>query len=164
MMCCGKSTVGRLLAPRLGVPFIDLDREIEARVGPLLPFVQREGEEAFRSVESEVLAELAAVPASVIAAGGGTPTVPGNLAVLRSSGTLVWIDVALETLMPRIERAGGDRPLLFGLRGDALRERVMDLLAERAVAYSQAQVRVTGAGSPDEVAARIEAALATQRR
>ncbi|MBK8227339.1 MAG: shikimate kinase [Flavobacteriales bacterium] len=164
MMCCGKSTVGRLLAPRLGLPFIDLDREIEARVGPLLPFVQRSGEEAFRAVESEVLAALADAPDSVIATGGGTPTVPGNLALLRSIGTMVWIDVALETLMPRIERAGGDRPLLFGLKGDALRERVMDLLDQRALAYSQAPVRVRGEGAAEEVVARIEAALLAQRK
>ncbi|HRD52447.1 MAG TPA: shikimate kinase [Flavobacteriales bacterium] len=163
-MCSGKSTVGRLVAQRLGMPFIDLDRVIEARVGPLLPFVQREGEEAFRKIESEVLRELLSGEAAVIATGGGTPTVAGNLDQMLRAGTIIWLDVPLDALMPRIERAGGDRPLLFGLKGDALRARVVDLLESRMSAYIQAQVHVDGAGTPDEVAARIEAEVSAQRR
>lgn len=164
MMCCGKSTVGRLLATRLGLPFIDLDRLIEDRVGPLLPFVQREGEEAFRAVESDVLVEAATRPRSVIATGGGTPTVPGNLEIMRKSGTLIWLDVPMQVLMPRIERAGGDRPLLFGLRGDALRERVRELLDARSRVYALAAFRIPGDGAPDEVAARVVSALTDQRK
>ncbi len=164
MMCCGKSTVGRLLATRLGLPFIDLDRMIEDRVGPLLPFVQREGEEAFRAVESEVLSEADSWPRSVIATGGGTPTVPGNLEIMRKSGTLIWLDVPMHALMPRIERAGGDRPLLFGLRGDALLERVRELLDARSRFYAMAAFRIPGDGTPDEVAARIAHALDDQRK
>ncbi|MFZ1694910.1 MAG: shikimate kinase [Flavobacteriales bacterium] len=163
-MCSGKSTVGRLVAQRLGKPFIDLDRVIEARVGPLLPFVQREGEEAFRMIESEVLRDLLSGEAAVIATGGGTPTVAGNLDLMLQAGTIIWLDVPLVALMPRIERAGGDRPLLFGLKGDALRARVVNLLESRMSAYNQAHVQVDGAGTPDEVAARIEAAVSAQRR
>lgn len=163
-MCSGKSTVGRLVAQRLGMPFIDLDRVIEARVGPLLPFVQREGEEAFRRIESEVLRDLLSGEAAVIATGGGTPTAAGNLELMLEAGTIIWLDVQLDALMPRIERAGGDRPLLFGLKGDPLRARVLDLLGSRRSVYSQAHVHIDGAGTPDEVAERIVAAVSAQRR
>ena len=65
-MCSGKSRVGKVLAPLLGLPFVDLDRVIEQRVGPVLPFFQREGEEAFRGVEHDVLEELLKGPPCVI--------------------------------------------------------------------------------------------------
>ena len=112
-MCAGKSTVGRALAPMLGVPFIDLDREVEKRVGPLLPFIQREGEQAFRAMEREVLDEVLRGPVRVIATGGGMPCEGDNLLRMKASGTVIWLDVPMPDLMPRIVRAGGDRPLLF---------------------------------------------------
>lgn len=163
-MCSGKSTVGRALAPLLGLSFIDLDRVIEARVGPLLPFVQREGEEAFRMVEADVLREVLAASPAVIASGGGTPTVASNLDLMMTAGTVVWLDVPMHALMPRIERAGGDRPLLFGLKGDALRERVQSLLNERIGIYAKAHVRILSDANPTEIAARIAEQLRGQLR
>lgn len=164
MMCSGKSTVGRSLAALLGMPFIDLDRVAEAQVGPLLPYIQREGEGAFRALESEVLARVAAGAPAVVATGGGTPTVPENLRIMLQAGTVVWIDVTMEALMPRIIRAGGDRPLLFGLQGEALRERVQGLLRDRSPAYASAHVRVLGDAPPAEVAQAIRAGLPDQPR
>lgn len=154
-MCSGKTTVGRALAPLLGVPFTDLDRIVEARVGPLLPFVQREGEAAFRKQEAEVLGELLVGPDAVIATGGGTPCFDDHLARMKQAGTVVWLDVPMEQLMPRIERSGGDRPLLFGLKDAALRKRVQELLDERERIYEQADVIVQAGASPLEVAQRI---------
>jgi len=163
-MCSGKSTVGRLLAARLGLPFTDLDRLIEARVGPLLPFVQRQGEDAFRAMEARVLDEAASTEAAVVATGGGTPISPANRSRMLESGAVVWLDVPLHALMPRIVRAGGDRPLLFGLRGEALHRRVEELLAERLPLYRMAHHRVDGDGPVEEVVARIVDALSGQRR
>ncbi|MBK8500214.1 MAG: shikimate kinase [Flavobacteriales bacterium] len=158
-MCSGKSTVGRVLAPMLGLSFVDLDRVVEERVGPLLTFVQREGEEAFRAREREVLAELMDGPDSVIATGGGTPCEGDNLALMKEAGTVVWLDVPLEMLMLRIVRAGGDRPLLFGLKGDALRERVLELLEARTPIYAQADIIVQAGVPPMESAGRIRRVL-----
>jgi shikimate kinase len=163
-MCSGKSTVGRQLAPLLGLPFIDLDREVEARVGPLLPFIQRHGEAAFRAREAAVLQELAVGAAAVIATGGGTPCAPGHMELMRRAGSVVWIDVPMPALMPRIVRAGGDRPLLFGLKGAALEQRVAQLLSARTPRYALAHHRIDGDGAPAEVASRIAAALGDQAR
>lgn len=158
-MCSGKSTVGRLLAPLLGLPFRDLDRVIEERVGPLTPFFQREGEEAFRSIEREVLSELLSGPPVVLSTGGGTPMSFDNMEWLRAGSTTVWLDVPLDDLMPRVVRAGGDRPLLFGLKGEALHARVRDLLAQREGTYVQADIIVQASASPAVVAEHIVRAL-----
>ena len=159
-MCSGKTTVGRVLAPLLGLPFKDLDREVEARVGALLPFIQREGEAAFRDLETEVLSELLTGTDTVIATGGGTPCDGDNLVRMKAAGTVIWLDVPMLALMPRIERAGGDRPLLFGLKGDALRERVVQLLADRAPIYAEADMIVQAGAPPATVAERIRAVVA----
>ncbi|TXI78055.1 MAG: shikimate kinase [Flavobacteriales bacterium] len=158
-MCSGKSRVGRELAPLLGLPFHDLDRAIEARVGPIKPFFEGQGEMAFRAEEVRVLEDLLALPPAVIAMGGGTPCHGGNLARMKRAGTLVCLDVPMDVLMPRIIRSGGDRPLLAGLKGDALHARVSAMLAERQPVYAQAHHQVRADGTPAEVAQRIVAAL-----
>jgi len=158
-MCSGKSTVGRVLAPLLDLPFVDLDRVIEQRVGPLTPFFQQHGEEAFRIAERAALVELLAGPRSVIALGGGTPCEGDNLALMKASGTVVWLDVPMSALMPRIERAGGDRPLLFGLKGKELHAKVEELLAPRGPVYAQADIIVQAGAPPATVAERIMLAL-----
>lgn len=158
-MCSGKSRVGRELAPLLGLPFHDLDRAIEARVGPIKPFFEGQGEMAFRAEEVRVLEDLLVLPPAVIAMGGGTPCHGGNLARMKRAGTLVCLDVPMDVLMPRIIRSGGDRPLLAGLKGDALHARVSAMLAERQPVYAQAHHQVRADGTPAEVAQRIVAAL-----
>lgn len=158
-MCSGKSTVGRLLAPMVGRPFVDLDREVEKRVGPLLPYIRSHGEEAFREVETEVLDALLVGPDAVIATGGGTPCEGNNLSRMRLSGVVVWIDVPFAVLMPRIARAGGDRPLLFGLKGEELEKRVQALLERRAPIYGDAHIVVKGAAEPAAVARSILSVL-----
>ena len=162
-MCSGKSTVGRVLAPMLGLPFVDLDRMVEERVGPLLPFVQHKGEIAFRQKENEVLGQLLASPDAVIATGGGTPCDGDNLARMKQAGRVVWLDVPLDMLMPRIIRTGGDRPLLFGLKDNALQERVKELLEARTPIYAQADLIVQAGAPPLEVARLLERALAHVR-
>lgn len=158
-MCTGKSRVGRELAPLLGLPFHDLDRVIEQRVGPIKPFFEQAGEQAFRTVEADVLVELLAGPAAVLSMGGGTPCEGNNLQRMKAAGTVVWLDVPMEVLMPRIERSGGDRPLLAGLKGEALRARVDALLIPRLPIYRQADVHVVASAGPRDVARAIVEAL-----
>lgn len=158
-MCAGKSRVGRELAPLLALPFLDLDRVIEQRVGAIKPYFEQQGESAFRALETEVLCEILSGPPAVIAMGGGTPCVDGNLERMKAAGTVVWLHVPVEVLMPRIERAGGDRPLLAGLKGAALRERVETLLAPREPVYSRADIHIDAVGEPGPIAMRIAEAL-----
>lgn len=158
-MCAGKSRVGRELAAQLGWRHVDIDRVVEQRVGPLVPYFQQHGEAAFRAQERQVLQELLDATDVVVSTGGGTPNVGDNLALMRSSGSVVLLDVPMDPLMDRIVRTGGDRPLLLGLKGDALRERVRTLLEERMPTYAQADITVRGDRMPDEVARSIRDAM-----
>lgn len=162
-MCSGKSTVGRALAPLLGLPFADIDRVVEQRVGPITPFFQRQGEEAFRREERAVLEELLAGPPMVIATGGGTPGEGDNMALMKAAGTVVRLQVPMPALMARIERSGGDRPLLFGLKEEALRAKVEELLAQREEVYASADLTVEAGDAAVIVAERIAQALAADQ-
>jgi shikimate kinase len=163
-MCSGKTRVGRELAAQLGWPHADTDRLVEARVGPLVPYFRDHGEAAFREREREVLQELLNSDDTVVSVGGGTPQAFDNLAVMRAAGPVVFLDVPMDTLMPRIQRAGLDRPLLLGQTGEALRARVAHLLAERMPVYAQADVTVRADAEPAAVARRIVSALGLQVR
>lgn len=163
-MCSGKTRTGRELAQLLGLRHIDLDRRIEEQVGPLQVYFARQGEEAFRDLEREVLLGLLDVGNVVISTGGGTPIAFDNMQRMRAAGTVAYLDVPMSDLMPRIVRSGGDRPLLMGLKGDALERRVAVLLTERKPAYDQAHITIDGSGQPSEVAARIAAALTAQAK
>ncbi len=163
-MCSGKSRIGRELASLLHRKHVDIDRVIENEVGPLRMFFKEKGEDAFRTIETEVLRRSLDLIDVVISTGGGTPCSGDNLGRMKEAGTVIWLDVPLPALMPRIKRSGGDRPLLFGYKGEALRQRVQDLLSEREPYYSEAHYIVQAAGAPDVVASRIRAVLDLQAR
>ena len=96
---CGKTSVGTLLTQRLGRPFFDADAEIERHLGCTIPaFFAREGENAFRAIETQVLAELGKRSGCVIATGGGCVTRPENYELLHQNGTLVWLRRDLSAL------------------------------------------------------------------
>ncbi len=110
-MGSGKSAMGRLLAERLGRPFLDLDEWIEARQGTTIREIfARHGEAHFRRLERDALRECLAGDPAVVALGGGTFLAPENRRRLRHAGLTVWLDVPLELAL---ERCAGDpeRPL-----------------------------------------------------
>lgn len=108
----GKSTVGRQLARRLGLPFFDSDHLIEQRLGcSIREYFAREGEPAFRDVEEQVLRELAQGPTAVVATGGGSVLRPGTREALREGGKVIYLRSSPEDLYRRV-RHDTQRPLL----------------------------------------------------
>jgi shikimate kinase len=113
----GKSTVGRIIADRLGRPFADADREIEARTGrPIRSIFALDGEAAFREHEALILGDIAARrPGGVVATGGGAVLLEGNRRLLREFGFVVWLTADADTLARRLQgsqRGVDDRPPL----------------------------------------------------
>jgi len=146
----GKSTVGREVAGRLRVPFVDLDVEIERRSGTSVAeiFASR-GEGSFRALEAKELVAASRHDPSVVACGGGVVLEPANRVTLRNTGTCVYLDVPLAVLEGRVEPAA-DRPLIRA-EGDLER-----LLAERGPLYREFAAHVVdGSGDPGEVADAI---------
>ena len=158
-MGSGKSRIGRELAAFLGLRFIDVDRVIEQRVGPITPFFQREGEAAFREVERQVLQELVKETGAVIATGGGTPFQFDNMDRMLAAGTVIHLDVSLPVLVERLKRTGRDRPLLFGLTDAQLEEKIGDLFALRRAGYLRAHHVIDANATPEVVAERIAEAI-----
>jgi shikimate kinase len=150
----GKSTAGRALAEVLGLPFVDLDQEIERVAGsPVAEIFRDRGEPGFRSLERAALERAAAGPPSVVACGGGVPLREDNRELMRSTGTVVALDVPVGRLWTRVA-AGLPRPLVTG----PVDLRRID--RERKAVYREvAHHRVDGAGRPADVAARIAEVL-----
>jgi shikimate kinase len=146
----GKSTVGREVAGRLGVPFVDLDEEVERRSGATVSQIfASEGEAGFRTLEARALVDASRQDPSVVACGGGVVLEPANRITLRNTGTCVYLDVPLAVLEERVEPAP-DRPLIRA-EGDLER-----LLVEREGLYREFAAHVVdGSGDPGEVADAI---------
>ena len=139
MMGAGKSSVGPLLAARLGRPFVDLDRAIEQAGGhSVAALFANEGEAGFRKREREAV-EAVAGRQQVVALGGGAVAQPGMADRLLASGCVVYLRARPETLAARIAQDGA-RPLLAGLDAEARLTRLRALLAEREPSYLRASL------------------------
>jgi shikimate kinase len=156
LMGAGKSTVGQRLAKRLGLPFVDVDSEIERAAGlDISAIFARYGEAEFRDGERRVIARLVNGPVQVIATGGGAFVHEATRRLLLERCQVVWLDAQLELLAERVGRRGG-RPLLDGR--DPLAA-LTELAAERAPFYAEAHIRIDAGEDRDTTVDAIVAAL-----
>lgn len=152
-MGSGKSSVGRALARRLRVGFVDVDERIERAAGkPIRDIFSAEGEPAFREREAAALRDALSVPGRVVATGGGAFLSEGNRALIRAYAPVVYLEARAETLLARLP-ADSARPLL---RGDDRGKVVRELLARRLPGYRLADHTVATDGlTVEEVADRV---------
>lgn len=150
-MGAGKSTVGAVLAPLLGLPFVDLDAEVERREGQRVPSLfATVGEAGFRACEAEALRSVLAAGPCVLACGGGAPIQPGAMEALTAWGLVVWLRAPLSLLQARVG-AGEGRPL-WGPGVEAL-------AAARAPRYAEAELTLDASLPPEALARAIVATL-----
>jgi shikimate kinase len=141
----GKTTVGRQLARRLQLPFVDSDHEIEVRIGcSIREFFEREGEARFRDIEEEVLDTLTLAPAKVVSTGGGAVLREANRKHLHGRGRVVYLKSTPEELFRRL-RHDSNRPLLQV--ADPLLK-LKNLFAERDPLYRDVAHFVLETGRP----------------
>ena len=156
----GKTTIGRRLARRLRMRFVELDRQIEARAGlSLTEIFPLHGEEYYRRLERDTLVDLVASGQSmVIAVGGGLVTAPETYALLRRHATTVWLKARPEDYWTRVIGQGDRRPMDgYPQAREALRE----LVARREPLYARADATVdTGGLTVPQAAERVEKAVA----
>jgi shikimate kinase len=162
MMGAGKSSVGRRLAARLGIPFVDADSEIEQAAQMTIPEIfAKYGETAFRSAEARVILRLLEGGPQVLATGGGAFMNADTRAAIRAKGLSVWLKADLDVLIRRVKRRS-DRPLLHT---DDPAETLRRLLTERSPTYQQADVTIHSREVPHErIVDEMLAALARHPR
>jgi shikimate kinase len=152
-MGTGKSTVGRLLAARLGYRFVDTDEWIVAQDGRSIPTIfAQSGESAFRRWEVQAAQTLAAERELVIATGGGLLLNPANVAALSATGSIICLTARPETIWQRLEGDGTERPLLNHAHPA---QRIHELLVERAAAYGRFTQIATDDRTPEQIVKQI---------
>lgn len=151
LMGVGKSTVGRRLAARLGLPFVDADHEIEVAAAMTISEIfEKYGEEYFRDGERRVIARLMDGRAKVIATGGGAFINGDTRALMLRDGLVIWLDADIDVLADRVRRRD-TRPLL---RGRDPREVLGDLARVRNPIYAEAHLRISSQSAPHDTTVR----------
>jgi shikimate kinase len=156
---CGKSALGKRLAPRLGLPFVDVDDAIEAAAGKTIKEIFADhGEASFRDGERKVIARLLASGPQVLATGGGALMNEETRANIRRSGISIWVKADAALLVRRVAKRN-TRPLFEGRDPEAV---VQELMAARHPLYASADIVVDSRDVPHEVMVEeIVAALAS---
>ena len=142
-MGCGKSSLGRKLAARLGCDFFDTDKAIESDTGVTIGEIfAYEGEEGFRLRERDMLCSLPDGGRVVVATGGGLPCYADNLQVMVSKGKSVYLRLSPEKLVSRLGRGRARRPKIAGMNDEELLKYICDLLPQREEYYMAADMVV----------------------
>jgi len=159
----GKSTIGKLLAERLGMRYVSMDNEVVEKAGmPVPEIVEKYGWQKFRDLESEVTRDLAGFDNLIIDTGGGVIERAENIDNLQFNACVFWLKATIETIVERIE-AGTQRPAL--IPGKSFTEEVAEVLERRTPIYeSAAHYEVdTDNATPQQVAENIIEILASRK-
>jgi shikimate kinase / 3-dehydroquinate synthase len=152
----GKSTIGKVLAHNLNLPFLDSDQVIETNAGMSIPQIMaQQGEMACRDMETAALKQIINNKESVIALGGGALLREENRALVENNGRVIFLMAELNTLLGRLRSDSNQRPLLAG----DLHEKLTALLAKRKEHYNSFPLRFDANEVPEEVASRIQVVL-----
>lgn len=140
-MGAGKTTVGKDLAERMKLSFVDLDCYIEARYHKTVGQIFAEkGEEAFRDIERRMLQEVSMFEDVLISTGGGAPCFFDNMEFMNANGTTVYLKVSVQELAKRLEACKGTRPVLKGRSGEELVAFIAESLEKRTPFYTKASI------------------------
>lgn len=144
-MGVGKTHWGQLLAKQLGYSFIDLDQEISDTAGgrSITQIFEEKGEEYFRQLESSCLDRciMSATPL-VLACGGGAPCFLNNMERMKKAGKVIWLQAAVEELLPRLLAEQEKRPLIRELPAEELRFYIIKKMGDRQLFYREADIKV----------------------
>ena len=145
-MASGKSSVGKKLATKLNLPFIDLDDFIEEKYSTTIRLlIYDKGMDKFREIEKESLEYLIKENENiVISTGGGTPCFFNNMKLMKDSGITIYLEVDIPTLVDRLMHSKKDRPLIWGKSREDLTVYANELLNKRKDDYTKAQFTVKG--------------------
>lgn len=140
-MGAGKTTIGKVLSKLIGLTFIDLDYYIEGRFRKTVAqlFAER-GEEGFRSIERNMLHEVAEFEDVLVSTGGGTPCFFDNMEFMNQQGTTIYLQVSVDELASRLELCKHTRPVLKNRTGDELKAFVAESLSGRLPFYQKATI------------------------
>lgn len=142
MMGAGKSSIGRRLSARLGIPFVDADTEIESAAGMTIPEIfAMHGEPYFRAGEARVIARLLDGEPGVLATGGGAVMDPHTRDLIAEKGISIWLNADVDVLIKRTKRRS-DRPLV---------DKIKDLLPAREPFYAQSNIIIHSRDEPHDV-------------
>ncbi len=159
LMGAGKSTIGRRLGLRLGLPFVDADTEIERASGlSIAEIFERFGEAHFRDGERRVIARLIGGPPKVVATGGGAFVAADTRALILDRAVAIWLDADIATLAERVKRRD-TRPLL---RDRDPAEVLAELASVRNPLYAQAHIHISSKPTPHEATVRAIVAALTR--
>ena len=148
MMGAGKSSIGRRLAARLNIPFVDADTEIEtAAQMTIADIFARQGEDYFRNGEARVIARLLDGGPQVLASGGGAVMNADTRAAIKAKGVSIWLTADVDVLMRRINKRRHERPML---QAEDPAARLRELMAEREPVYALSDLTVQSREAPHE--------------
>lgn len=144
-MGSGKSSTGRKIASCLQWHFADTDKVVEEQEGATVPeLFEQKGEDYFRKAETRALRTVSEQSRTVIACGGGTPCSAENMAIMKSTGVIVYLKLPAGALASRLLKSRSKRPLLRETEATDMTEKVRELLDRRTVWYEQADAELDG--------------------